>query len=333
MPNTVHHELHEVIGTYLHSGGDLSNYTLSSTVAANRRPDINETAVRDEDCGTILNSLTSKLYCQRYLSGAGAARVFVKDQADIIPLSGSRPYWNQYTGGVWQQTLFNNNEYGAIFVFGLPVSSDANSQKYRFVFVQPQIVSTSLSTIQAVSPNSYTYGTSLLPEFVAFAKIIVQYTSSDWVITQVDKLTGTRFSQSSTAGGSFLTVVSTDSTLSGHGTPGSPLSVNRIYPNVYSLASGSTITINIDTYTDADITALAAAATFAAPTGTPRNKQRLMVDIKDNGTARGLTWNAIFASGGATLPTTTILGKQMSLVFIYDSTAAKWYLRSLSQNP
>ena len=48
-----HKELHEVIGTYRQYGGDLSSYVLSSTTAANRRPDISACNIQDEDLLTL----------------------------------------------------------------------------------------------------------------------------------------------------------------------------------------------------------------------------------------------------------------------------------------
>ena len=72
------------------------------------------------------------------------------------------------------------------------------------------------------------------------------------------------------------------------------------------------------------ITALAAAAEFQAPSGTPVNGNKLIIRVKDDGTARALTWNAIYASRGATLPTTTVLGKYHYIGLIYNSTASKW---------
>lgn len=81
---------------------------------------------------------------------------------------------------------------------------------------------------------------------------------------------------------------------------------------------------NADTTDQYQLTALAAAATFAAPSGTPVNGQRLLMRIKDNGTARALTWNAIYRAIGVTLPTTTVLGKTLYVLFIYNSADTKW---------
>jgi hypothetical protein len=73
------------------------------------------------------------------------------------------------------------------------------------------------------------------------------------------------------------------------------------------------------------ITALATAPTFAAPSGTPADGNYLTIRIKDNGTARALTWNAIYrASTDQALPTTTVLSKTMYVGFRYNSADSKW---------
>lgn len=81
------------------------------------------------------------------------------------------------------------------------------------------------------------------------------------------------------------------------------------------------------------VSALAQAATFAAPSGTPLNWNRLIVRIKDNGTARSLAWDAIYVAGGVALPTTTVLSKILTLGFEYDTDNSlnKWRLIASSQ--
>jgi hypothetical protein len=73
------------------------------------------------------------------------------------------------------------------------------------------------------------------------------------------------------------------------------------------------------------ITTLDSAGTINAPTGgTPREGQGLLLRIKDNGTARALSWNAIYRAFGSALPTTTILGKTMYIPMRYNSVDTKW---------
>lgn len=98
-------------------------------------------------------------------------------------------------------------------------------------------------------------------------------------------------------------------------------------PRVTSVASSATPTPDIDTTDQYNITALAVGATFGAPTGTVAPGKKLIIRIKDNGTARALSFNAIYrASSDLALPTTTTVSKTMYLGFVYNSTDTKWDL-------
>lgn len=72
------------------------------------------------------------------------------------------------------------------------------------------------------------------------------------------------------------------------------------------------------------VTALAAAAQLQNPSGTPVNGNKLIVRIKDNGTARALTYTSIYRAIGVTLPTTTVINKTIYLGFAYNSADTKW---------
>lgn len=102
------------------------------------------------------------------------------------------------------------------------------------------------------------------------------------------------------------------------------LTNKRITPRVSSNTSSSTPTPNADTDDIYLLTALAAGATFSAPSGTPTAGQGLIIRIKDNGTARSLAFNAIYRAIGVTLPTTTVVGKTLYLAMLYNSVDAKW---------
>lgn len=105
------------------------------------------------------------------------------------------------------------------------------------------------------------------------------------------------------------------------------LTNKRITSRVGTVASSATPAIDVGLFDQFNITALAAAITSMTSglTGTPTDGQKLLIRIKDNGTARAITWGASFvASGAAALPTTTAASKTHLVGFIYDSTAAKW---------
>jgi hypothetical protein len=78
--------------------------------------------------------------------------------------------------------------------------------------------------------------------------------------------------------------------------------------------------------------ALAANPTFQVPSGTPLEGNSLVIRIKDNGTAKSLTWNAIYRAVDTTnapLPTTTVAGKWMYLGFMYNAIDSTWDLVSV----
>jgi hypothetical protein len=109
------------------------------------------------------------------------------------------------------------------------------------------------------------------------------------------------------------------------------LTNKRITKRVSSNTSSATPTPNGDSFDIYELTALAAAATFGAPTGTPTDGQSLLIRIKDNGTARALSWNAIYRIIGTVLPTTTVANKTMYLGFLYNSADSKWDLLAYNQ--
>jgi len=97
------------------------------------------------------------------------------------------------------------------------------------------------------------------------------------------------------------------------------------YRNSTAASYTTSVTIPADSVDMFIITAQAGPLLFNAPSGTPTEGQMLLIRIKDNGTARALTWNAIWRSGTTvTLPTTTTLSKVLYMEFLYNSTDAKW---------
>jgi len=134
--------------------------------------------------------------------------------------------------------------------------------------------------------------------------------------------------------------MSTIVTRAGKGSPLTNAEVDANFTNldndkleliVNGVVSGSTITPS-STDMQYNVTALAVSATFAAPSGSPGAGRKLLIRIKDNGSAQGLAWNAIYREAGATLPTTTVAGKVMYLGFVYNATDVKWdHIASVTQ--
>lgn len=103
----------------------------------------------------------------------------------------------------------------------------------------------------------------------------------------------------------------------------------RIDPRVLSQASPASISVNISLYDQYVVTALANALSFpASTTGTPLNGNKMIIRIKDNGTARALSWTTAGAGSyravGVTLPTTTVISKVLYVGCIYNSNESFW---------
>jgi hypothetical protein len=104
------------------------------------------------------------------------------------------------------------------------------------------------------------------------------------------------------------------------------LTNKRITSRITTITSHATPTVNTDNCDCVTITAQAEALTSMTTnlSGTPTNFQKLLFRIKDNGTARAITWGASFEAKGVALPTTTVLSKVLTVGFIYDTVTSKW---------
>ena len=111
------------------------------------------------------------------------------------------------------------------------------------------------------------------------------------------------------------------------GDSGNKKSIKRkavVNPIVSSTASTATLTVDADSTDFAVITAQAEGLTIAAPTGSPVQGQKLIIRLKDDGSARSIAFNAIFTAIGVTLPTTTTVSKKLYIGCIYNDTDSKW---------
>lgn len=121
-----------------------------------------------------------------------------------------------------------------------------------------------------------------------------------------------------------LTLPTSTDTLVGRATVDT-LTNKRVTPRVSTVsAPSSPQTPNTDNFDQYNFTDIAVALTIAADTGTPTVGQKLVIRLKDNGTARALTWNAIYRAIGVTLPATTVINKTTYVGFIYNATDTKW---------
>lgn len=101
-------------------------------------------------------------------------------------------------------------------------------------------------------------------------------------------------------------------------------------PSIQSVTSSATVT---PTFADdmVKITAQAAALALANPTGTAIPGLGMVIRIKDNGTARAITYDTQYRAIGVTLPTTTVISKTLYLAMIYNSDDTKWDVVAVGQ--
>ncbi len=102
---------------------------------------------------------------------------------------------------------------------------------------------------------------------------------------------------------------------------------SRVVP--VSVASGATITPSAQIY---DVTALAVTAAFAVPSFATQNGMSLLMRIKDNGTARAISFAVGYTNvSGLDTPTATIANKLLTIGAIYNSATSKWEIQGINQ--
>lgn len=100
------------------------------------------------------------------------------------------------------------------------------------------------------------------------------------------------------------------------------------------ITTASTITPTSDTADQYEVTALATAATIAAPAGTPTDGQKLILRFKDNGAARALTWtttSGAYRAVGVTLPANTVLSKVLYIGCVWNAQDNFWDVIAVAQ--
>lgn len=224
-----HSKWHNYVGTTLISGGDIpaASYVLNSTVATNRRPDVSQSLIEDEDLRTLLPELTNKTYTRSWLSGLEATSV--TDQTEIVHQVGTLAYTNTWNGTSWVLTELPSDQHMSVWVFALPATQSTQSQKYRYVFFSGQGYSASVEEelSRSVADLDFADLLDILPEIVFIGQIVISRSEQNWFIAQVRKLTGSRQYQVSTPAGTFLSSVYTNGTITGSGTATDPIGTTK----------------------------------------------------------------------------------------------------------
>lgn len=101
-------------------------------------------------------------------------------------------------------------------------------------------------------------------------------------------------------------------------------------PSIQAVTSAATVT---PTFSDdqVNITAQAAALALANPTGTAVDGWGMAIRIKDNATARAITYGTQYRALGVTLPTTTVISKTLYLGLVFNNADTKWDVVAVAQ--
>jgi len=111
----------------------------------------------------------------------GASNAVTFDTAASFPFRSSGSYILVNNTSTGAEAAAGNNQYVNVYIIRLPVTSDADSQAYRLVCLQPQRAFSSLASAQAEDTRSLSLGdlTPSIPEFVFYERITYVLASGD----------------------------------------------------------------------------------------------------------------------------------------------------------
>lgn len=98
----------------------------------------------------------------------------------------------------------------------------------------------------------------------------------------------------------------------------------------YSIATAVSVSPDPSTYGQYSYTALATTIIIGSP-GVSTDGKVLIFRFRDNGTARALTWNAIYRGVGVTVPTATVANKTVYVGAKYNAADNKWDILAVNR--
>jgi hypothetical protein len=207
MPWQNHWADHNTVGTYRYSGGSLTAGTYEVQPAAEtdakNTPGFDAILVYDEDLPSTITATAEGSYTHMYI-GASSVATFRTAQSFLTNRpAGTYPTWNNVLTGAETEAAGGN--YLNVYTIHVPVTSEAGSQVYRTLILQPQAAHASLAAALAEDFRSLSVGSlaSLSPEFVAYARITFRChasygTTGKVRIENVTYLTGSKATQVNT---------------------------------------------------------------------------------------------------------------------------------------
>jgi hypothetical protein len=191
----------------------------------------------------------------------------------------------------------------------------------------------SYSTAMGMTTDARPYASLVIGRFN-----VVDGTASSWVSTEAAFVIGNGTGAGSPSN-AFTVLKNGNVTLGGiAGTdgirfPDGTLQVSAGGSRVYSTTSLSTLTPDLANYNIFALTAQAASLYIANPT-IPLDGNKMIIRVKDDGTARAITYDTYYRGVVATLPAATAgSGKITYMGFIWNYAETKWDMIALVQGP
>lgn len=347
-PFQTHENEHRNIGTYRLSGGiaQAGTFNYNSANNADTKPGFTSAVIKDEDLSTTITALPSGTYTKVYVNADGEL-AFVTDAVFPFTVNTSYIQVNNVTTGAFTDGV--NNRYYNIYQILVPTMADADSTKYRMLFLQPQNTFTTLAAAQAEDTRGLSLGdlANLLPEFCIFTRITYVTASGDGntgkvriPVNGISYVIGTKQGQVSVNG--FNPSNADNIQL----TPGGNIQSDTVSQAVYELDNEKqrvvltnrvdtidNLQIETDTYDAYEVYGLTQAITIKNhATSTPVNNKSLFIKIKDDGTPRAITFESNYRAI-QTLPTTTTASKWLYIGFIWNQTDSKFDCIATSVEP
>ena len=148
----------------------------------------------------------------------------------------------------------------------------------------------------------------------------------DWLgtVRNTFRIGKANFDASGLSANRTLTIQNSSHTLVGRDTTDT-LENKRHKKRVYTVANTTNLVPEIDTYDVFALTALSGAVSVDNhSTSTPNDGDMILIRYKDNGTARAISHGSNYVSRGATMLTTTTVGKWSRELFEWNSNTSKW---------
>lgn len=179
----------------------------------------------------------------------------------------------------------------------------------------PATTATGTGVVTAVGNSVNTTGGLVTQSGTLAASALLLGGGSGTAISSTTTGTGvvTALGNAANATGGFATIDGT-----------ATLTNKRIDPRVSSTASTASLTPDISSFDQYNLTAQAAALTINAPIGTPVDGNKIIFRILDNGVSQTINWNGTYTVIGVILPTSTVAGKMTYVGCIYNTANTRW---------